>query len=201
MKLYKIDEDKVVNINFITDKGIQMVSRLSEQELNDLGYLLVDDSNFEQDTYYVYYRQVPSVYGNRCIIKYYLEERSVEEVKTSFTGLLLNNTSVDNAEDYFNKKTLIDNCVTIDDLKNITGKEIDVVMSTNTDILKAIDVYYGVEEEATVTELSRDIQVEDFEIVSDSEQSDDADGVVDRRILEVPVFINGESDFIIDVLR
>lgn len=72
------------------------------------------------------------------------------------------------------------NIFVIDDLKNITGKEIDIVMSTNSEISKAIDVYYGVEDEATVTELSKDIQIEDFEIVSEQEQSEDAGGVIDE---------------------
>jgi len=72
------------------------------------------------------------------------------------------------------------NIFIVDDLKNITGKEIDIVMSTNTEIAKAIDAYYGVEDEATVTELSKDIQIEDFEIVSELEQSEISDGVIDE---------------------
>jgi len=71
------------------------------------------------------------------------------------------------------------NIFVIDDLKNITGKEIDIVMSTNAEISKAIDAYYGVEDEASVTELSKDIQIEDFEIVSEQEQSEESDGVID----------------------
>ena len=67
-----------------------------------------------------------------------------------------------------------------DDLKNITGKEIDIVMSTNAGIVKAIDAYYGVEDEATVTELSKDIQIEDFEIVSEQEQGGDSGDVIDE---------------------
>jgi len=72
------------------------------------------------------------------------------------------------------------NIFVVDDLKNITGKEIDIVMSTNAEIAKAIDAYYGVEDEATVTELSKDIQIEDFEIVSEQERSEDSDGVIDE---------------------
>lgn len=67
-----------------------------------------------------------------------------------------------------------------DDLKNITGKEIDIVMSTNAGIVKAIDAYYGVEDEATVTELSKDIQIEDFEIISEQEQGGESDDVIDE---------------------
>ena len=72
------------------------------------------------------------------------------------------------------------NIFVVDDLKNITGKEIDIVMSTNAEIVKAIDTYYGVEDEATVTELSKDIQIEDFEIVSEQKQSEDSEGVIDE---------------------
>ncbi|MCA9399354.1 MAG: type II secretion system protein GspE, partial [Candidatus Omnitrophica bacterium] len=35
------------------------------------------------------------------------------------------------------------NVFAIDDIKSITGREVEVMMSTNTDILKAIDNYYG----------------------------------------------------------
>jgi len=72
------------------------------------------------------------------------------------------------------------NVFLIDDLKNITGKEIDVVMSASSEISKAIDAYYGVEEEASVTDVSKDIQVEDFEIVSEKEQGEDVESVVDE---------------------
>lgn len=72
------------------------------------------------------------------------------------------------------------NIFAIDDLKNITGKEVDVVMSTSSDIYKAIDAFYGVETEATVTELSKDIQIEDFEIISEHEQSADEGGIIDE---------------------
>jgi len=57
-----------------------------------------------------------------------------------------------------------------DDLKSITGKDIDVVMSTNTEIIKAIDNYYGVPESVSVTDITQDIQVDDFEIVMDQEE-------------------------------
>lgn len=72
------------------------------------------------------------------------------------------------------------NVFLIDDLKNVTGKEIDVVMSTSSDILKTIDTYYGAAAERSVTDISRDIQVEDFEIVSEQEEAPDAVGVVDE---------------------
>ncbi len=71
------------------------------------------------------------------------------------------------------------NIFLIDDLKNITGKEIDVVMSTNTEIAKAIDAFYGIKTEMNVNEITKDIQLEDFEIVADTSQQESDDGSVD----------------------
>lgn len=59
------------------------------------------------------------------------------------------------------------NIFAIDDLKNITGSDIDVVMGTESDILRAIDTYYGVKEISSVQEVSKDIDIKDFEVVSD----------------------------------
>ncbi|MCK5012669.1 MAG: Flp pilus assembly complex ATPase component TadA [Candidatus Omnitrophica bacterium] len=72
------------------------------------------------------------------------------------------------------------NIFLLDDLKNITGKEIDVVMSTNAEILKAVNAYYGIKSEMSVNEITKDIQIEDFEIVSDHEQQEGEDGSVDE---------------------
>ncbi|MGE0268993.1 MAG: GspE/PulE family protein [Candidatus Omnitrophota bacterium] len=72
------------------------------------------------------------------------------------------------------------NVFIIDDLKNITGKEIEIVMSTNDEILKVIDSFYGLKAENSVTEISKDIDVEDFEIVSESDGEEDLDSSVDE---------------------
>jgi type IV pilus assembly protein PilB len=72
------------------------------------------------------------------------------------------------------------NIFLVDDLKHITGKNIDVVMSTVSEITKAIDTFYGRGDQATVTDISKDIQIEDFEIVSDQTEGQDADGIVDE---------------------
>lgn len=72
------------------------------------------------------------------------------------------------------------NVFAIDDIKNITGCEIDVVMSTQSEILKALDSFYGVEGTATVTEISQDIETEDFEIVTEQEQDTDEEEAVDE---------------------
>jgi type IV pilus assembly protein PilB len=72
------------------------------------------------------------------------------------------------------------NVFVMDDLKNFTGKDIDVVMSTNTEILKAIDNFYGTSKTASVNEITKDIQLEEFEIVSEQDQKEDADAMVDE---------------------
>lgn len=72
------------------------------------------------------------------------------------------------------------NVFVIDDLKNITGKEIEIVMSTNDEIMKVIDSYYGFKKESSVTEISKDIDVEDFEIISESEEDENLDSSVDE---------------------
>jgi len=59
------------------------------------------------------------------------------------------------------------NIFVVDDLKNITGHDVDVVMSTETDILAAIDQYYDDGVESSVRAMTRNLSVEDFEIVSD----------------------------------
>ena len=73
------------------------------------------------------------------------------------------------------------NIFMIDDLKSITGKEIDVIMSAESDILKAIDSYYGAKTISSVTEISKDMPIEEFELISEQEggmvdpQSDESD--------------------------
>lgn len=72
------------------------------------------------------------------------------------------------------------NVVAIDDLRSITFKEIDVVMSPQEQIARTIDSFYGEEgqmAETTVSELTQDIQIEDFEIVSEFDQQDDSMGM------------------------
>ncbi len=66
------------------------------------------------------------------------------------------------------------NIFIIDDLKSITGRDIDVIMSTDSDIMKAIDNYYGVKTVSSVGEISKDIAIEEFEIVFEDEQNNPA---------------------------
>ncbi len=72
------------------------------------------------------------------------------------------------------------NIFAIDDLKTLTGKEIDVVMSTETDIMKAIDNYYGAKGVASVQDVSKDIDITDFEIISEQEGFKQEDISVDE---------------------
>jgi type IV pilus assembly protein PilB len=67
------------------------------------------------------------------------------------------------------------NVFAVDDLINITGKDVDVVMGTETDILNAIDEYYGDALGSSVKDMTRNLSIEDFEIVSenDLQQNDD----------------------------
>ena len=72
------------------------------------------------------------------------------------------------------------NVFAIDDLKSITGKDIDIVMSTNDEIVKVIDTYYGTSKDFSVTELSRDIVTDDFEIISEQDHDENVEGSVDE---------------------
>jgi len=72
------------------------------------------------------------------------------------------------------------NIFKIDDIKNITGKDVDVVMSTKSDIKTAIENYYGSDSLADVKELSKDIKADEFEIISATESEDDVDAALDE---------------------
>ncbi len=67
------------------------------------------------------------------------------------------------------------NILAVDDLKHITGCEIDVVMSPETEILDAIEKFYGSEGTGTLQELSRDIAQEGLEIVTASGEDETAE--------------------------
>ncbi|MBL8014236.1 MAG: Flp pilus assembly complex ATPase component TadA [Candidatus Omnitrophica bacterium] len=59
------------------------------------------------------------------------------------------------------------NVFAIDDIKNITGKNVDVVMGTESQIAKAINSFYGGQSQQSVSQISKDIDIEDFKIVSE----------------------------------
>src|SRR3989338_8716675 len=68
----------------------------------------------------------------------------------------------------------------IDDLKTLTSHEIDVVMCTDSDILKALDNFYGSPLTSTVKDVSKDMNVDSFEIVTEQEMAETADVGVDE---------------------
>lgn len=61
------------------------------------------------------------------------------------------------------------NVFAIDDIKNITGKSVDVVMGTESQITKAINTFYGGQSPQSVSQVSKDIDIEDFKIVSEAD--------------------------------
>jgi type IV pilus assembly protein PilB len=72
------------------------------------------------------------------------------------------------------------NIFVIDDLKNITGCQIDVVMSTSSDIIRAIDAFYKVQGSDGLTDLSKEIEVDKLEIISEQEMMENVDESVDQ---------------------
>ncbi|MFT7538335.1 MAG: type IV pilus assembly protein PilB [Lysobacterales bacterium] len=83
------------------------------------------------------------------------------------------------------------NVFAIDDLKNITGKEVDIVMSTNEDIKKAIDEYYGVEDSGpSVANVSKDIELGDLEIVVEKDDGDAEDALDESKKAPIIRMVN-----------
>ncbi len=58
------------------------------------------------------------------------------------------------------------NVFAVDDLRDITGKKIDVVMAQPSQIKDALDTLYGSLKQGTVAEISKNIDVNDFEIIT-----------------------------------
>ena len=69
------------------------------------------------------------------------------------------------------------NVFAVDDLRDITGKRIDIVMGVGAQIEVALNKFYGNPNEGTVAEVSKNIDVGDFEVISDSEKHDDPSAV------------------------
>ena len=66
------------------------------------------------------------------------------------------------------------NVFAVDDLRDITGKRIDIVMGVGTQIGEALNKFYGNPDEGTVAEVSKNIDVGDFEVISELEKYDAA---------------------------
>jgi len=164
-KLKKEELDDAIALQ--KSKGIGL-----EKALIEKGYIK------EQDLFVLMVKElnIPFINLSKYKIDPYIKEFIPERVARQYNIVplsLLENTMTIALSDPLN-------VFLIDDLKNLTGKEIDVVMSTSSEILKAIDNYYGSVSQATVTDISKDIQVEDFEIVSEEEKQEDVDAVVDE---------------------
>ncbi|VAX37715.1 Type IV fimbrial assembly, ATPase PilB [hydrothermal vent metagenome] len=72
------------------------------------------------------------------------------------------------------------NFVLRDDLKSITGRDIEISLSVPSQIFKAIDGYYGIKTGVSVQEISQDIQEGALEIVSEAQEDEDIDVSVDE---------------------
>jgi len=78
------------------------------------------------------------------------------------------------------------NIFAVDDLRSITGRDIDVTMATETEIRQAIDNYYGTPECQSVTEVSKDIDAQALEIVG-VQETEDATNVVAEEGEQAPI--------------
>jgi type IV pilus assembly protein PilB len=63
----------------------------------------------------------------------------------------------------------------IDDLRDFTGKRIDIVMAPPTQVADTIEKMYNTEIQTTVAEVSKNIDVGDFEFVTDEKEDTNAD--------------------------
>lgn len=79
------------------------------------------------------------------------------------------------------------NIFAVDDLKNITGRDIDVTISTETEILQAIDNYYGFKSGMSVSDVSKDINTGEFEIVADQSNEGGTADIVLAESEEAPI--------------
>ncbi|MDP8265471.1 MAG: GspE/PulE family protein [Candidatus Aceula meridiana] len=72
------------------------------------------------------------------------------------------------------------NIFAIDDLKTLTNKNIDVVMSEESKITQALDTYYGAADLESVAEVSRDIDIQDFEVVDEKGEGQGSEMTVEE---------------------
>ena len=62
------------------------------------------------------------------------------------------------------------NIFVVDDLETLTNKNVDIVMSEESKITQALDNYYGAEDVESVADVSRDIDVGDFEVINEKNE-------------------------------
>lgn len=86
------------------------------------------------------------------------------------------------------------NVFAVDDLRDITGKKIDVVMAQPSQIGEALNKLYGTPHQGTVAELSKNIDVNDFEIVTgEKDSTPDADSGDEAPIIRMVNLIIREA--------
>ncbi len=164
-KLKKEDIDEAMTLQ--KKKGISFEKALIEKDLvkeKDLLLLLVRELN------------IPFINLNKYRIDPNLKEIVPERIARLYHIIPLS------LLEYTLTVAISDplNIFVIDDLKNITGKEIDVVISTDSDIAKAIDTYYGTQAAATLKEISQEVKAGELEIVSAHDVDEEIGGVVDE---------------------
>ncbi len=64
------------------------------------------------------------------------------------------------------------NIFAIDDLRNITGHDIDITIATDSEIMQAIDNFYGTKGSSSVAEISKDINEGDIEVIGEQAAED-----------------------------
>ncbi|MCK4882900.1 MAG: type II secretion system protein GspE, partial [Candidatus Omnitrophica bacterium] len=146
-------KDKILKILIdaqkLTKKEVNEAIALQKKKKIGLDKALIEKGHIkEQDLMAVLVRElnIPFINLSKYKIDPALQEAIPERTARQYNIIPLSEL------DYTLTIALSDpfNIFLIDDLKNITGKEIDVVMSTNSDILKAIDTYYGVKTDISV---------------------------------------------------
>jgi type IV pilus assembly protein PilB len=158
----------------ITQEEIEAVSRLQQMQGISFGEAilrkgLIDEKDFV--LLLVRELRIPSI----DLSKYKLDERLKEVVPERIArqykmipiSMLGDNMTVALSDPL--------NVFAIDDLRDITGKNIDVVMGTPSQIKEAIDKFYLDPRRGSVGEVSKNIDVGDFEILTDEKSDEGAD--------------------------
>ncbi len=158
----------------ITPEEIEAVSRLQQSQGISFGEAIVHKGLIsEKDLLLLLVRELkipsfdPGKFKADERLKEVVPERLARQYKLVPISLLGDNMTVALADPL--------NVFAIDDLRDITGKNIDVVMGTATQINEAIEKFYVDPHKSSVSEVSKNIDVGDFEIVTDEKEEEGAD--------------------------
>jgi type IV pilus assembly protein PilB len=158
----------------ITQEEIEAVSRLQQMQNISFGEAILRKGLInERDFLLLLVRElnIPSIdlskYKLDDRLKEVVPERLARQYKLIPISILGDNMTVALADPL--------NIFAIDDLRDITGKNIDVVMGTPTQIKEAIDKFYLDPRQGSVAEVSKNIDVGDFEILTDEKHEEGAD--------------------------